>query len=130
MIGFISTSVTHTLLITLKYRQYSAIADLHTFKLTVAYALGFPVFTSRLLATDLNTQTVKVSLNYTLPIPLHYSTHKVFKSQVNSSSNTNFPWLSPTENSELCHSHSLSLLVPIRSLAYFRRYFSLPAQEF
>jgi hypothetical protein len=42
--------------------------------------------------------TVKVSLNYTLPIPLHYSTHKVFNSQVNYSSNMNFPRLSPTEN--------------------------------
>jgi hypothetical protein len=57
--------------------------------------------------------TVKVSLNYT---------HKVFSSQVNSSSNTNFPWLSPTENSSRNCSHnsvtqslSLSLLVPIHS---------------
>jgi hypothetical protein len=39
-----------------------------------------------------------VSLNYTFPIPLHYSTHKVFNSEVNSSSNTKFPWLHPTEN--------------------------------
>jgi hypothetical protein len=36
---------------------YNAIADLHTFQSTVAHALGFPVFTSRLLATDLNTET-------------------------------------------------------------------------
>jgi hypothetical protein len=42
------------LLITLKY---SAIADLHTFQFTVAQALGFSVFTSRLLATDLSTET-------------------------------------------------------------------------
>jgi hypothetical protein len=41
------------LLITLKY---SALAGLHTFQFTVAHALGFQVFTSRLLATDLNTE--------------------------------------------------------------------------
>jgi hypothetical protein len=33
------------------YRQYSAIADLHTLQFTVAQALGF--FISRILATDL-----------------------------------------------------------------------------
>jgi hypothetical protein len=54
MIGFIGTSVT----ISLSYNQYSAIADLHTFQFTVAHALGFSVFTSRLVATDLNTNTV------------------------------------------------------------------------
>jgi hypothetical protein len=32
-----------------------------------------------------NTGTIKVSLNYTLPIPLHYSTHKIFKSHFKSS---------------------------------------------
>jgi hypothetical protein len=42
------------LLITLKY---GAIADLHTFQFTVAHALGFSVSSSRLLATDLNTET-------------------------------------------------------------------------
>jgi hypothetical protein len=35
------------------YRQYSAIADLHTLQFTVTYALGFSVFISRILATDL-----------------------------------------------------------------------------
>jgi hypothetical protein len=34
--------------------NYSAIAILHTFHLTVAHALGFSVFTSRILATDLS----------------------------------------------------------------------------
>jgi hypothetical protein len=33
------------------YRQYSAIAVLHTFQLTVANALGISAFTSRILAT-------------------------------------------------------------------------------
>jgi hypothetical protein len=53
MIGSVSTSVT----ISLNYNQYRAIADLHTFQLTVAHALGFAVFIGRLLATDLNTET-------------------------------------------------------------------------
>jgi hypothetical protein len=56
MIRFTSTSVTHSLLITRKYRKYSAIADLPTFQFTVSHALGFSIFTSRLLATDLNTE--------------------------------------------------------------------------
>jgi hypothetical protein len=37
--------------------NHSAIADLHNFQFTVAHALGFSVSTSRLLATDLNTET-------------------------------------------------------------------------
>jgi hypothetical protein len=53
MIGFIGTSVT----ISLNYNQYSTITDLHTFQLTFAHALGFSIFTSHLLATDLNTET-------------------------------------------------------------------------
>jgi hypothetical protein len=44
------TLYTHT---TQNYRQYSAIAILHTFQFTVAHALGFSAFTSRILATDL-----------------------------------------------------------------------------
>jgi hypothetical protein len=35
------------------YRQHSAIAILHTLQFTIAHALGFSVFTSRILATDL-----------------------------------------------------------------------------
>jgi hypothetical protein len=54
MIGFIGTSVTYYLLITLKY---SAIADLHNLHFTVAHALGGSVSTNRLLATDFNTET-------------------------------------------------------------------------
>jgi hypothetical protein len=53
MIGFISTLITCSLYHTL----YSAIADLHNFQSTVTYALGFSVSTSRLLATDLDTET-------------------------------------------------------------------------
>jgi hypothetical protein len=40
------------------YKPYSAIADLHTFQFTVVHSLRFSVFTSRLLATDLNTETI------------------------------------------------------------------------
>jgi hypothetical protein len=36
------------------YRQYSAITILHTLQFTVAHILGFSVFTSRILATDLS----------------------------------------------------------------------------
>jgi hypothetical protein len=49
-IGFIA-SYTFT---TQDYRQYSAIAILHTFEFTVAHIPGFSVFTSRILATDLS----------------------------------------------------------------------------
>jgi hypothetical protein len=53
MIGFIGTLL-QVLIIILKYR---AIADLHNFQFTVAHSVGFPVPISRLLATDLNTET-------------------------------------------------------------------------
>jgi hypothetical protein len=33
--------------------NYSAVADLHSLQFIVAHALGFSVFTSRILATDL-----------------------------------------------------------------------------
>jgi hypothetical protein len=55
MIGFISTLVILSLLITIYYR---VIADLHTSLFTVAQALGFSASTNRLVATDLNTQTI------------------------------------------------------------------------
>jgi hypothetical protein len=38
------------------------------------------VSTIRFLATDFNTGTIRVSLNYTLQISLYYSTRKVFSS--------------------------------------------------
>jgi hypothetical protein len=67
------------------YRQHSAIADLHTFQFTVAHALGLSVSTSHLLATDLNIQTIRILLNHTLQMLLHYSTHKDFTSHFKSS---------------------------------------------
>jgi hypothetical protein len=47
--------LTHT---TRNYRQYSAIADLHTLKFTVAHALGFSSFTSRVQQRIYNSLTV------------------------------------------------------------------------
>jgi hypothetical protein len=64
MIGFISTLVT----ISLNHIYYSAIAGLHIFQFTVAHALGFPVFTSRLLATALNTESSTVK-HYEVLLP-------------------------------------------------------------
>jgi hypothetical protein len=43
----------HHIHTTRAYKQYSAIADLHTIQFIVTHALGFSVFTSRILATDL-----------------------------------------------------------------------------
>jgi hypothetical protein len=64
MIGFISTLVTTPL----NYSEYSDISDLHTLHFTVAHALGLSVFTSRLLATDLNTET-STSKHYEVLFP-------------------------------------------------------------
>jgi hypothetical protein len=43
-------------LVTFTNKQYSAIVHLHHLQFTVAQALGLSLSTSRLLATDLNTQ--------------------------------------------------------------------------
>jgi hypothetical protein len=67
MIGFIGTSFT----ISLNYNQYSAIADLHTFQFNVPHALWLSVFTSRLLATDLN---IEVFLTFIFQSPLNLGT--------------------------------------------------------
>jgi hypothetical protein len=61
--------------------NYSAIAESHNLQFAAGHALGFSVFTSRLLATDLNKETTA----HTLLISLHYSTYKVFKSHAKSS---------------------------------------------
>jgi hypothetical protein len=60
------------------YRQYSIVADLYTLQFTVTHALGFSVFTSRILATDLSQSHchfksyMKSSL-HSLLISCHYS---------------------------------------------------------
>jgi hypothetical protein len=96
MIGFISSWVTHSVIITLTYRSYSSITVLHTFQFTVVHALGFSLPTSRLLATDLNTETITSN---------HWSTHSKHYTQTNSSTHTikssptmKLPRLSPAEN--------------------------------
>jgi hypothetical protein len=58
------------------YRQYSAVAILHTFQFTVTHALKFSVFTSRILATDVS------------------QSHCNFKSHVKSSLHNLLPFLS------------------------------------
>jgi hypothetical protein len=60
MIGFIAL-YTFTQLGTT--RNYGAVADLHTLRFTVTHALGYSVFTSRILATDFI--TVSLSLRIT-----------------------------------------------------------------
>jgi hypothetical protein len=65
------------LLIPYTINSYSAITDLHNLQFNVTHALGFLVFTSRIPVTEL-------------------SLHRLAS---NSSSTTNFPWLSPTDNS-------------------------------
>jgi hypothetical protein len=70
MIRFISTSVT----IPRNCNQYSVIADLHTLQFTVAHALGFSVFTSRLLATE----TQKLELQITIKSSCYlFSNHSI-----------------------------------------------------
>jgi hypothetical protein len=87
MIGFIGTSVTSSL----NHTYYSAIADLHTFQFTVAHALGFSVFTSHLLATDLNTETstsnhYEVFLSFLVQSPWNLGTQLKTPSATHSSS--------------------------------------------
>jgi hypothetical protein len=65
MIGFISSWVTHSLLITLTHRQNSVISVLYQLQFTVAHALEFSISTSRLLATDVDTHNVTHSKYYT-----------------------------------------------------------------
>jgi hypothetical protein len=54
MIGFTDISFT----VSLNYNQYVPTPYLHTFQFTVTHALGFSVFTSRLLEMDLLTETI------------------------------------------------------------------------
>jgi hypothetical protein len=69
MIGFIDTLFTQLG----TTGNYSAIADPHTLHFTVTHALGFSVFTSRILVTDYNTVSLSLQI-----------THEVFFPQPNS----------------------------------------------
>jgi hypothetical protein len=53
-----------TLCITRDCRQYSAIADIYTSHFAVTHSLGFSLFTSRVLATDLYNSFI-VTSNHT-----------------------------------------------------------------
>jgi hypothetical protein len=68
--------------ITLSYSQYSAIAELLTFRFTVVHALRFSVSASRFLATYLNTET---------SISSHYGVILLFPTAANSGYSTQFP---------------------------------------
>jgi hypothetical protein len=111
MSGFISSLVTHSFNYTQIYRQYSAIAHLHTFQFTVAHALGFSVSTSRLLATDLNTETsTQIATSITPKIfQLHFQYHCTV-AHIKSSIHT-------SDSSQADLLYSSVVLVPSTSLA-------------
>jgi hypothetical protein len=77
MFGFIGTSVT----ISLNYNYQSSIADLHNLQFTVAHALGVSVSTSRLLATDLNTEII-ASNHYEVSLPFLVPSSWILGSQL------------------------------------------------
>jgi hypothetical protein len=105
MVGFICTSVT----ISFNCNQYSAIADLHNFKFTVAHLLGFSVSTSRLLVTDLNTETItsnhyEVFLSFLLQSP--WNADPILDSVLHG---THLYSTNPLSTTELTHQPSTSL---------------------
>jgi hypothetical protein len=75
--------------------KYKTVTAFHTTNhSTLIYSIYFQ-------QSSLSVSWQKVSLNHTLPILRYYSTFKIFKSHVkssNSSSTTNFTWLSLTVN--------------------------------
>jgi hypothetical protein len=81
------------------YRQYSSVAILHTFHFTVTHALGFSVFTSHVLATDLsqsrrNFKLCMKSSFHVLIFSCHYSVTATSKdsTQFNSSAPKFISW--------------------------------------
>jgi hypothetical protein len=96
------------------YRQYSAIAVLHTFQFTVAHALEFSVFTSRILATDLSqshwhlNSHIESSFHSVTPFFYHYSAAVISEdsTQFNSSLPSSYPGRLVSRNSTL-HSRLL-----------------------
>jgi hypothetical protein len=101
VIGFIDHSQAITTI------NYNIVHDLQNLQsLHYNLLILFPlVFAIHFLATVLSTQTIRVLLNHTLQMLLHYSTHKVFTShlkssihKIRSSPTTNLPQLSATVN--------------------------------
>jgi hypothetical protein len=78
--------------------NYNTVPDFHTTNHSRLIYLVYLHQSSRIY----NIGTIKVSLNHTLPIPLHYNTYKVFKTQ-----------FKPSQVDFLCSS---LLLAPIRSV--------------
>jgi hypothetical protein len=73
MIGFTAPYT----FITQDYRQYSAIADLHTLQFTVTHALGLSVFTSRILALQIEQEVFISEPNSFLAIILQLPIPKI-----------------------------------------------------
>jgi hypothetical protein len=67
------------------YRQYSAIAILHTLQFTVTHALRFSVFTSRVQATDLKQSHCHFKPHMKTSFPSLISFLPLFSTQFNSS---------------------------------------------
>jgi hypothetical protein len=91
-------------MIFINYNSYSAIADLHTFQFTVAHALVFSAFTSRLLATDLNTE---ISTSYHYEVFLLFRLQSLWNLGAKNASGLTPPaynWLVTALN-EFCHSY-------------------------
>jgi hypothetical protein len=86
-IGFLDSWVTQSLIITLKYRLYSAVSHLHQLQFIVAHTLWFSVSTSSFPVPVLDAQTVAVSgSNY-------YTRRKYFNYTLSLLMATNFPLL-------------------------------------
>jgi hypothetical protein len=111
MIGFVDTLYTYLR----TTGNYSAIADLHTLQCTVTHALGFSLFTSRILTTDLSQSHshfishMKSSFHGLIPfLPFFSQSHwtVIFRTltQMNYSS---------TELSQLLTSTQTTLFVPL-----------------
>jgi hypothetical protein len=77
------------------YRQYCAIAILHTFQFAVTHALGFSVFTSRILATDLSQSHCHFKSHKKSSLPVSFfSCH--YSAVINSEDSTPFSSSAPT----------------------------------
>jgi hypothetical protein len=109
MIGFTDPSLYNLFLY---YNQYSTIANLHTFQFTTVHTLGFSAPTNRILAMDLNTETITSN---------HYEVFLPFL--VQSPWNANPPELDPilTPVSLFLNLYSFVLIHATNRLLLYRR---------
>jgi hypothetical protein len=103
------------------YKQYSAIADLHTLQFTVAHALGFSVFTSRILAVDF----ITVSLSLQIAREVFFAPSNSFLATLaaaNSEDSTQFNYSAPKLISRQAGISNLdpSLAIPLQCFIYNR----------